>query len=219
MTILWIFWNIYLGCQSCLLNLHYVVSAQMLCPSSLWREMLMRLVHGHEQQDQSSGKYREARNCPRTRQKMRVGDWEVASACRLLILSSGVFHNAVSLNKSLWEDKENVLIFDSNIGIDFPMNIPVLVCLLILSAKANLWLCFLSGMSYMLQNILGKVNYEWYLKAELYSHITSKALSLDGTFRWEANITNNRSKRLSCSPVATQLIPSTLQIVILLKSS
>lgn len=69
----------------------------------------------------------------------------------------------------------------------------------------------------MLQYILGKVNYEWYLKAELYSHIINKVLSLDGTFRWEVYITNNKSKRLSSNPVTTQLIPSTLKILILLK--
>lgn len=35
MTVLWVFWNIYFYCQACLLNLHYVVPAQMLSPSSL----------------------------------------------------------------------------------------------------------------------------------------------------------------------------------------
>lgn len=119
--------------------------------------------------------------------------WELMIEKRQVLVayrihSSRVFHNAISLNKSLLEDKENILIFDTNIRTDFPVKIHVCVCLLILSAKAYLWLYFVSGMSYMLQYILGKVNYEWYLKAELCSHIINKVLSLDGTFRWGVDI-------------------------------
>lgn len=133
------------------------------------------------------------------------------------IYSPGVFHNAVSLNKSLLEDKENVLIFDTNIGTDFPRNIPVCVCLLISPAKAYSWL--LSQWDELYVAVYPRKGKLWMVLESWIVLSYDKVLSLDGTFRWEVNITNNKSKILSSSPIMTQLIPSTLQILILLNPS
>lgn len=101
----WVVQSIYFNCQVRLLNLCYVVSAQMLCPSSVWREMLMRLGHGSEQQDQISRKYRETIWELGIKWELMTEKWQMLVS--YWIHSSGVFCNTISLNKGLLEDKDN----------------------------------------------------------------------------------------------------------------
>lgn len=170
MTIPQAFWNIY--CQVCLLNLHYVIPAQVLCPSSLRREMLMRLAHGHEQHNQSSRKYGKHETPWElgVKWELMIEKWQVLVA--YWIHSSGVFHNAISLNKRLLKDKENVLIFFFfNLGTDLPVNVPC-ICVLAYFICKGIFMTLLSQWDELYDAEYpgkGKLNASWKLSCTLIS--------------------------------------------------